>query len=371
MASAKAPKRTLTYYSRLALWLSLLIIAAGLSAQSLQLNMLTQSNVDSSFTQAMAEQIERVFQLRIQDTKNLQKAASEHPYTLNALQEGDDAWLEELKRFLPGSQKVYVLDSDGASKVHESFGYTVQELVNRTLKGAEMRLEAVVAKGETKFYWATPIYTGRSIRGVLLVEYGDTWLKQLQQVVSPNLGQTILTQRFNAQGNGLELFKVGEAGNNPSLATTVAVNDIWFLTYTPNDKRPTLSLMPLTTPWVAVLVTTVLLMLLLMYLQRREIRQNQYKLITFVRTLTRQGDTELPKFSIRLFHDLAASIASQVRPAARKVQIDDARTEKPDLAIEPLRQKPYRVTPTRQPEDGMVVEEMNEDEASSYEPDRD
>src|SRR5690554_483992 len=107
MASAKAPKRTLTYYSRLALWLSLLIIAAGLSAQSLQLNMLTQSNVDSSFTQAIAEQIERVFQLRIQDTKNLQKAASEHPYTLNALQEGDDAWLEELKRFLPGSQKVY------------------------------------------------------------------------------------------------------------------------------------------------------------------------------------------------------------------------------------------------------------------------
>ena len=166
MASAKAPKRTLTYYSRLALWLSLLIIAAGLSAQSLQLNMLTQSNVDSSFTQAMAEQIERVFQLRIQDTKNLQKAASEHPYTLNALQEGDDAWLEELKRFLPGSQKVYVLDSDGASKVHESFGYTVQELVNRTLKGAEMRLEAVVAKGETKFYWTTPIYTGHSIRGV-------------------------------------------------------------------------------------------------------------------------------------------------------------------------------------------------------------
>src|SRR5690554_8016315 len=89
--------------------------------------MLTQSNVDSSFTQTMAEQIERVFQLRIQDTKNLQKAASEHPYTLNALQEGDDVWLEELKRFLPGSQKVYVLDSDGASKVHESFGYTRSE----------------------------------------------------------------------------------------------------------------------------------------------------------------------------------------------------------------------------------------------------
>src|SRR5690554_6186161 len=100
MASSVAPKRTLTYYSRLALWLAILIIAAGLFAQSLQINLLTQSNVDASYSQAITEQIDRAFKLRLQDTKDLQQAVSHHPYTLNALQEGDDEWLQDISSFL-------------------------------------------------------------------------------------------------------------------------------------------------------------------------------------------------------------------------------------------------------------------------------
>src|SRR5690554_3300215 len=148
MASSVAPKRTLTYYSRLALWLAILIIAAGLFAQSLQLNLLTQNTMDARFSQAVTEQIERAFKLRLQDTKDLQRAASQHPYTLNALQEGDDAWLADLQRFLPGSQQVLVIDKDAAKHLNLQFSYTVQTLVNRTLKGAEMRLEAVTAGGQ-------------------------------------------------------------------------------------------------------------------------------------------------------------------------------------------------------------------------------
>lgn len=367
MANSTVPKRTLTYYSRLALWLAILIIAAGLFAQSLQINLLTQSNVDASFSQAITEQIDRAFKLRLQDTKDLQTAVSRHPYTLNALQEGDAAWLEDMRNFLPGSQQVFVVGTAKAKELHSSLGYTVQELVTSTLKGAEMRLEAVTAGGKQNFYWTTPIYNGKRIEGVLLVEYGASWLRQLQQTISPNLGQTILTQRFTEQGNGVELFNIGSAGSNSSLTVTLPVNDIWYLTYTPNDDRPQLALMPLTSPWVGVMLATLVVLALLTFLQSREIRRNQYQLLMFVRALTRQGETEIPKFSIRLFHDLAVGLASQVQ--SPHLGMGDGRTERPDLAIEPLRQRARKVANPRSEAGMMVVEEISHDEAEHNGPD--
>ena len=376
MANLDAPKRTLTYYSRLALWLAILIITAGLSAQSLQINLLTQSTVDTSFSNAMTEQIELAFKLRLQDTKDLQRAASQHPYTLDALRDGgheNDLWLADLQSFLPGSQQVLVFNKDTAKNINQSLGYTAQDLVSRTLKGAEMRLEAITSGGTQRFYWTTPIYDGKEIVGVLLVEYGAVWLAQLKQSISSNLGQTILTQRFNPQDKGVELFNIGTPGKDTSLAITLPVNDIWYLTYTPNDERPQLALMPLTTPWIGVLLATLIGLTLLIFLQSRELRQNQFKLITYVRGLTRQSAPELPEFSLRLFHDLAVSIASQVQPSQSGMGGDDGRTEKPDLAIEPLRQRVQRVQKPVGPRAGsdeMVVEETPHDEFESYEPDR-
>lgn len=370
MASSVAPKRTLTYYSRLALWLAILIIAAGLFAQSLQINLLTQSNVDASYSQAITEQIDRAFKLRLQDTKDLQQAVSHHPYTLNALQEGDEEWLQDISSFLPGSQQVFVIDTEAAKSLNISLGYTVQELVNRTLKGANMRLEAVTTGGQQRFYWATPIYNGDLIEGVLLVEYGPSWLAQLQQTISPSLGQTTLTQRFSEQGQGVELFSIGSAGKSNSPTVTLAINDIWFLTFTPNDERPKLALMPLTTPWIGAMLVTLLLLALLILLQSREVRKNQLKLLTFVRTLTRQGGAELPKFSLRLFYDLATSLASQVQPTMSGIRVDDIRTEKPDLAIEPLRQN-IRRTAAPSADAGMLVEEVPHNETGNNESDKD
>lgn len=369
MASSDAPTRTLTYYSRLALWLAILIIAAGLFSQSLQINLLTQSNVDESFSQAITEQIDRAFKLRLQDTKDLQRAVSRHPYTLNALQEGDAAWLADLRGFLPGSQQVFVVNAEAAKDLNLSLGYTVQELVSRTLKGAEMRLEAVNTGGKQSFYWTTPIYNGDDIEGVLLVEYGTSWLTQLQHTISPNLGQTVLTQRFTDHGKGIELFNIGTAASNSSLAVTLPVNDIWFLTFTPNDNRPKLAIMPLTTPWIGVILTTLVALALLTFLQGREIRQNQFKLITFVRALTRQGGAELPKFSIRIFHDLATGLASQIQPSMSGISMSDMRTEKPDLAIEPLRQSAYRAAQPSADDGMMVVEEVPHDETEQNESD--
>lgn len=362
MTTSAAPKRTLTYYSRLALWLAVLIIAAGLFAQSLQINLLTQSNVDSRYAQAITAQIERAFKLRLQDTKNLQRAVSRHPYTLNALHEGDDEWLADIESFLPGSQQVFVINKDDAQTLNQRLGYTVQELVNRTLKGADMRLEAVKKEQEQPIYWTTPIYNAERIDGVLLVKYGRSWLTQLEQTISPSLGHTVLTQRYNEQSRGTELLNIGDAGQSNSLSMTVPINDIWSLTFTPNDDRPKLAMMPLTTPWIGVILLTLVLLALLIFLQGREIRANQFKLLTFVRALTRQGGADLPKFSLRLFHDLATSLASQVQPSVSGIEVDDVRTEKPDLAIEPLRQNIHRSTAPSTTDSAMLVEELNHDD---------
>ena len=52
---ARTPKRTIVFYSRLTIWLALLFIAGGLSFQSIQVNLFTQSDVDRAFADAMAE----------------------------------------------------------------------------------------------------------------------------------------------------------------------------------------------------------------------------------------------------------------------------------------------------------------------------
>lgn len=373
MAAIQPPKRTLAFYSRIGLWLAVLIIAAGLAVQSLQINLFTQGTVDASFSQAMAEQIERAIALRLQDTKDLQHAASQHPYTLNALLEGDPEWLNDLSKFLSGSQQVFVVDPERAKNLHLKLGFTVQQLVNRTLKGDENRLEAIDVYGNRGYYWATPIYNQGEIEGVLLVEYGADWLAQLQQVISPNLGHTRLIQRFEMQDKGVVLLDVGSQENNTKLAVTLAINDIWYLSYIPNEERPQLALMPLTTAWIGVLIATLVVLGLLVFLQSREVRQNQFKLITYVRALTRQGGADLPKFSIRFFHELATSLASQIRPTVRGVSVENIRTEKPDLALEPLRQRPHKASMVNADQDMMVVEEVfddenQQDEADSHEP---
>ena len=90
--AASGPQRTIIFYSRITIWLALLFIAGGMAVQSLQVNLVTQSDVDRAFANAMAEQMSHALNIRLQDTRRLQQAASNHPQTLQALREDNPAW---------------------------------------------------------------------------------------------------------------------------------------------------------------------------------------------------------------------------------------------------------------------------------------
>ena len=92
--------------------------------------------------------------------------------------------------------------------LHTSLGYAVQDLVTRTLNGADMRLEAVQRNGDLQFYWASPVRDEQQrIAGVLLAEYGPAWLSQFQSGASQTLGQVVVTQYVDNE--------LARAGNFP------------------------------------------------------------------------------------------------------------------------------------------------------------
>ena len=364
MAAFKTPTRTLLYYGRLSLWLVLLIITAGLAAQSVQVNIFTQSNVDEVYAKSVAEQMAQALKLRLDDTRSLQKNASRHPYTLNALYENDLEWLKDLKGFLPGSQSIQLVTSKQAEELHLSYGFAVQELVKRTLKGVDMRLEAI-RKSDSKIhlYWATPVISGKRIEGVLLVEYGEQWLAQFRSAANQNMGQVLVSQYVDDKHeHSIEIFKMGEAAR-AGARVIVPINDMWFLSFVPNDERPQLALMPIVGPWLIVLCLVVLGLTLMLFLQGREIRKNQLALITFVRGMNRAGLTdEMPKFSLKLFYDLAEMLQKQTQPrnTLANVRIEDVR-EKPDLVFEPLTRTPVSATKRPLRDDVIEVEEIEDD----------
>ena len=49
MSAPRKKALTIVTYSRIAIWLALLFIASGYALQSVQINLLTQSDVDSAF----------------------------------------------------------------------------------------------------------------------------------------------------------------------------------------------------------------------------------------------------------------------------------------------------------------------------------
>lgn len=332
MAKTKAPARSINFYIRLAVLSALLIVAAGLSVQNVQINLFAQTNVDEMYAQAVAEQMSKSLQLRLQDTRQLQLAASAHPYTLQALEQGNAIWVEGLKSFMPGSAEVLLITADAARGLHLSYGYAVQELVTRALSGNTMRMEALQKKDQSvRLYWATPITDGGGIAGVLLVEYGPTWLAQFQAAASQELGEVTVVQYVDtAHKYGVEVFRAGHA-EKAGKRVTLAITDDWYLSFLPNSERPQLELMPLSLPWIVVLAALAAVLILLAAWQSYDLRRNQYRLTTYLRSLSQSdAETEVikPKFNLKLFYDLSESMT-------RLVAMDTLRStqkrSKPDL----------------------------------------
>lgn len=358
-----AAKRNITTYSRLMILLAIFIVAAGFSTQSVQINLFTQDDIDARYANAMAQQMVQALATRLEDTRGLQKAASESPYTLNALIAGDDEWVKSLQTFLPGSVGIKLVDRMGTLGLFKDYGYAVQELVTRTLKGAEMRFEAVSIDGKLRFYWATPVRNeNKDIVGVMLVEYGQVWLDQFQAVASQKLGRVIVNQYVeNDKTRGVKVFDTGQSNTDISSAVTLPINDYWYLSYLPNNERPILGLFPLVAPWVGALALITLFLIALALLQKREVKRNQLMLLNYLRVLSRHGRAEEPPFTLAIFSDLATRMLQILRAHKRIDNSNAAAAQAVDIQLEPTRRAAIINRKAAPKEMGVMVEELDDD----------
>lgn len=307
----KAPKRTLAFYNRLGIWVALLFISFGLSMQSLQVNLFAQASLDKEYAQAMAQQMAHSLRIKLAETQIQQKNAARHFNTINYLEEKDLSWKRTLKSLITGSEQIFILDNISALGLQDKLGFAVQELATSTLNGKEFPLEAVQLNGKMHFYLATPIKDySQTIIGILLIEYGADWLDQLRSGAAAKYGLISTRQilRDDPQ-QGLQVFEIGKQADSQLTIVTESINDYWYLTFIPADTRPQLSTATIVTPWVVALLGTFFTLLILTWLQKREIEANQLKLLNYVRSLFRKGENEWPKFDLKLFYDLAKAMA--------------------------------------------------------------
>ena len=306
----KTPKRTLAFYNRLGIWVALLFISLGLSMQSLQVNLFAQATLDKEYAQAMAQQMAHSLRIKLAETQIQQKNAARHANTIAYLDNPDASWKRTLKSLITGSEQIFILDNLSAIGLQDKLGYAVQELATSTLKGKEFPLEAVQRNGEIHFYLATPIKDySNTVQGILLIEYGTDWLDQLRSGAAAKHG--LISTRQVLRDNptkGLQLFEIGRKSDSQLTVVTESINDYWFLTFIPADTRPQLATATIVTPWVVALVGTLITLFMLVWLQKREINRNKLMLFNYTRHLYRKGESEWPKFNIKIFHDLAKAM---------------------------------------------------------------
>lgn len=306
----KAPKRTLAFYNRLAIWIPLLFISLGLCMQSLQVNLFTQASLDKEYAQAMAHQIAHSLRIKLSATQAQQKNAALHPNTIAYLNNQDLSWKRTLKSLIPNAEQVFILDNMSALGLQNKLGYAVQALATGTLKGKDFPLEAVNRGGKIHFYLATPITDySKSIIGILLIEYGENWLTQLRSGAAAKHG--LITTRQTLRDNpdrGLEVFNTGKKSSSQLTVVTESINDYWFLTFIPADTRPQLAQSTILTPWIFTLLGTLIALLILTWIQRHAINHNKLLLLNYTRQLFRKSENKWPKFNIDLFHELAKAM---------------------------------------------------------------
>jgi phosphomannomutase/phosphoglucomutase len=307
----KAPKRTLAFYNRLGIWVALLFISLGLSMQSLQINLFEQASLDKEYAHAMAQQMAYSLRTKLSETQMQQQNAARHEQTITYLNQEDLSWKRTLKSLINGAEQIFILDSMSALGLKNKLGYAVQELVTKTLKGKEFPLEAVQLNGDIHFYLATPIRDySQTIKGVLLIEYGSDWLDQLRQGAAAKHGLISTRQVLKDDpSKGLQVFEIGKRSASRLTVVTESINDYWFLTFIPADTRPQLATTSIVTPWIFALVSTLITLLFITWLQKRAVDYNQLILLNYVRQLFRKGENNSPDFSIEVFHDIAEAMA--------------------------------------------------------------
>ena len=349
MAKPSSIGTTLLSYSRVSIWLALLFIACGLALQSLQVNVMAQSDVDKAYASAVAEQTALALSTRLLDTRRMQVAASSHPKTSALLISNDinanTDWLNSLKIMLPGATEIEVVTSANIQTLQQKYSFAVQDLANRTLRGNDMKLEAVTLNNRQRFFWASPVPANGTPQGVLLVQYGEDWLNAFRSAAAHNLGYMTVTQKLNPnEPTGINIFTAGESPVRSIDPITIPINNYWFLTFTPSDQRPALSMLSLSFPWLLTLGLTLGSLFIILWVQKRALQKNQQHFIQFLKRYFHDEIKENPKFSLSLFNELA----QEVRAASEDV-LNDLKSKEKKAAIQ---QKASQKTDAPQRESG-------------------
>lgn len=249
-----------------------------------------------------------------------------------------------VKTVYSGAAQIHLYNREDAIGLQSSMGFAVQQVVSRTLKGAEMKLEAVMRNNRPQFFWASAIRNqNKRIVGVLLIEYGEQWLKKFSSGANDQLGEVIVNQYVDEdRSKGLEIFRFGSSTHKTGGVVTESINDFWYLTYLPADERPQLELIPLASSWVFVLVATLASLFVIIALQKKALRHNQLLLLNYVRNLSRNGENQFPQFTLQIFFDLAQHmehLLNTSRPVSASPGEHHHEREKQDISLEQPRIK--------------------------------
>lgn len=328
MSVQAAPERTVAYYNRLIIWATLLFITLGLFFQSLHINIFTQQNLDNNYTEAMASQLALGLSLKIQESQNQLTNAADHIRTRNSLEQEDLLWQNTLLTLINGANEIHIMDRRATRNIGLKLGSKARRLAMEVLQGKEIPITALDHRQQQKYLAMAAVKDASSaIQGVIIVEYSSAWIQQLQQEVAPERGHIELNQVLTAKPT--LLFSIGNIPENPEAITSHPINEQWFLTFTPDEARPQLSLTPIIAPWIIALLTTLASLSWFAWAQNGAIRENQFLLITYVRGLFRNQKDQRPEFTIKLFHELADSMAELANAKGLKVASSKRPTQQP------------------------------------------
>jgi len=320
MSVQTAPERTVAYYNRLIIWAALLCISLGLFSQSLHVNIFTQQSLDTDYADAIAAQLAIGLSLKVQESQNQLTNAATHPSTRSYLEQQDSTWRSTLLTLINGANKIHILDRRSTRSIGTAMGSKARRLALDVMQGKDIPLSVLEHQQQKRYVGMAAIKDqNATIIGVLIVEYSSAWIAQLQQEVAPQRGFIELIQVLPGNQQPELLFSHGTQPESFDAISSHSINDQWVLTYTPDETRPQLSLAPMIAPWVIALLATLASLGWFAWAQNGAIRQNQFLLVTYVRGLFRNQKDQRPDFTIKLFHELADSMAELAKSKGMKV----------------------------------------------------
>ena len=278
MGKGSIPGLSLTNLSRLYLWIALFLMAAGLFAQQMQIRIFSASAINDYYTTPVAEQLTTTLSSALQQTQLLQQNIARSPMTLASLTDPESSWNAQLKSLIPGAVRAEIIPAYAAETLHEKYNYSVQDLVNKSLKGDDRGIEATMIDNRLRYFCVSYIPEGKSVAGILLVEYGSDWEETLWQPLKDSDDQISVYQSVSGpQSKGLSLWTVNQGKSNGE-GTTVAINDFWYLTLSPAIHLSSMSMLYAATPWLIAMVLTFIALFALHGFIHKRIRGDQQKL---------------------------------------------------------------------------------------------